>query len=74
MLIDECDEDAELLEYVAKAKAQIGEMRKHVQAQINPGSDYGETFQALMWQVFIVGEMEALLAAMEMRLTAATLQ
>ena len=71
MLADEYDEDAELLEYVAKAKGRIDELRKHIQVLGNPSSDYGETFNALLWQVFIVGEMDVLLAAMEMRLSGA---
>lgn len=68
---DDDDEEAELMRYVAKAKGQVADLRKHIQVLVDPSHDWGDGFNALLWQSFIVGEMDALLAAMEMRITGA---
>lgn len=70
MLCDD-DEEAELMRYVVKAKGHVSDLRKHIQVLADPGHDWGDGFNALLWQVSIVGDMDALLAAMEMRITGA---
>lgn len=69
MLCDDYDEEAELMRYVARAKGHVADLRKHIQVLVDPSHDWSDGFHALIWQSIIVGEMDALLAAMEMQLT-----
>jgi len=71
MLCDDDDEEAELMRYVTKAKEHVTDLRKHIQVLADPNHDWSDGFNALLWQSSIVGEMDALLAAMEMRITGA---